>query len=326
MAVSLEQQGLLDAAQQLRQLQSQITMALAMHAPQEVIDQLLNRYNQAMQRYMQALQNNPSAQAQQQQQMQDGNSKTVTQKDIEDVLKAIQQLSAAGNREQAAQMLAMLQNMLENLKVAQGGSGSGGQQNKAANDAIQKFGDLMGKERSLLDKTMRQQNGNGDPKDGGAQGLAQQQHALRQQLDDAAKSLDPKMAGKLGSAGSAMDRAQQSLGQKNLGNAGNEEKNALDALRQGADALAKEAQQGKTGENRRKQRFGSAGPRPGQQQQWHQDARRGQPGAGARDFAGIAQAGRRTRTAAAGAGLLRPAVEGVLGKKLSCCTHRGLAR
>ena len=249
MAVSLEQQGLLDAAQQLRQLQSQITMALAMHAPQEVIDQLLSRYNQAMQRYMQALQNNPRAQAQQQQQqMQDGNSKTVTQKDIEDVLKAIQQLSAAGNREQAAQMLAMLQNMLENLKVAQGGSGSGGQQNKAANDAIQKFGDLMGKERSLLDKTMRQQNGNGDPKDGGAQGLAQQQHALRQQLDDAAKSLDPKMAGKLGSAGSAMDRAQQSLSQKNLGNAGNEEKNALDALRQGADALAMEAQQGKTGE------------------------------------------------------------------------------
>ncbi len=101
----------------------------------------------------------------------------------------------------------------------------------------------MGKERSLLDKTMRQQNGNGDPKDGGAQGLAQQQHALRQQLDDAAKSLDPKMAGKLGSAGSAMDRAQQSLSQKNLGNAGNEEKNALDALRKGADALAKEAQQ-----------------------------------------------------------------------------------
>ncbi len=32
-------------------------------------------------------------------------------------------------------MLAMLQNMLENLKVSQGGSGSGGQQNKAANDA-----------------------------------------------------------------------------------------------------------------------------------------------------------------------------------------------
>ena len=40
-----------------------------------------------------------------------------------------------------------------------------------------------------------------------------------------------------------MDRAQQSLGQKNLDNAGNEEKNALEALRQGADALAKEAQE-----------------------------------------------------------------------------------
>jgi uncharacterized protein (TIGR02302 family) len=245
MAVSLEQQGLLDAAQELRLLQSQITMALAMHAPQDVIDQLLNRYGQAMQRYMQALQNNPAAQAQQQQQMQDGNSKTVTQKDIQDVLKAIQQLTAAGNREAAAKMLAMLQNMLENLKVSQGGAGgSGNGQNKAMNDAMQKYGDLMGKERSLLDKTMRQQNGNGDPKDGGAAGLAQQQRALRQQLDDAAKNLDPSMAGKLGDAGKAMDRAQQSLSQKNMGNAGNEEKNALEALRQGADALAKQAQKG----------------------------------------------------------------------------------
>jgi hypothetical protein len=46
----------------------------------------------------------------------------------------------------------------------------------------------------------------------------------------------------MGAAGSAMDQAQQSLGQKNLDNAGNAEKNALAALRQGADALAKEAQ------------------------------------------------------------------------------------
>ena len=56
------------------------------------------------------------------------------------------------------------------------------------------------------------------------------------------QGLDPKLRDKMGAAGSAMDRAQQSLGQKNLDNAGNEEKNALDALRQGAEALAKEAQ------------------------------------------------------------------------------------
>jgi uncharacterized protein (TIGR02302 family) len=239
MAVSLEQNGLLDAAAEMRRLEQAVTQALAQHAPQDVIDKLLSQYNQAMQRYMQALANNPGAQ---QQQMQGQNSKTITQKDIDDLLKAIQQMSAAGNREQAAQMMAMLQNMMENLHMSQSGQGGQGQQGKALNDAIQKFSDMMGKERGLLDKTMRQKNGNGDPKDGGSQGLAAQQKALRDQLNSTLQGLDPKLGNKLGAAGSAMDRAQQSLGEKNLDNAGNEEKNALDALRQGADALAKEAQ------------------------------------------------------------------------------------
>ena len=240
MAVSLEQNGLLDDAAELRRLQQAITQALAQHAPQDVIDQLLNKYGQAMQKYEQALANNPDQK--QQQQMQDQNSKTITQKDIDDLLKEIQRLSQAGQREQAAQMMAMLQNMMENLHMSQGGQGGQSQQGKALNDAIQKFSDMMGKERSLLDKTMRQKNGNGDPKDGGTQGLQGQQKSLRDQLNATLQGMDPKLRDKMGAAGSAMDQAQQSLGQKNLDNAGNAEKNALAALRQGADALAKEAQ------------------------------------------------------------------------------------
>jgi uncharacterized protein (TIGR02302 family) len=245
-AISLEQQGLLDAAQQLRQLQSQINQALGQGAPQDVIDELMKRYGQAMQKYTQMLQNNPGSQQGQQQQMQQGQqSKTITQKDLDDLLKAIQQMSASGNRQGAQQAMAMLQNLLENLKTAQGKDGQGGQggqQNKALNDAIQKFGDMMGQERSLMDKTMRQQQGNGDPKDGGTQGLAGQQNQLRQELNKEMQSLDPKLGSKLGPAGEAMDRAQQSLNQKNLDNATNEEKNVLDQLRQGAEALAKQAQ------------------------------------------------------------------------------------
>ncbi|HWC63549.1 MAG TPA: DUF4175 family protein, partial [Rhizomicrobium sp.] len=189
MATSLEQQGLADAAAELRRLQNEISQALQMRAPQDVIDNLLQQYNQAMQRYMQALANNPGAQ-QQQQEMQSQDTKQLTQKDLQDLLKAIQQMAAAGNREQAQQMMAMLQNLLENLKVSKGGQG--GQENKALNDAIQKLGDMMGKERGLLDKTMREKQGNGDPKDGGTQGLARQQSELQKQLQDAAKGMDPK--------------------------------------------------------------------------------------------------------------------------------------
>lgn len=234
-AVAIDHGGMLAAAQEMRRLQALLNAALAAHAPQDVIDALLQRYNDAMKRYMQALANDPSAQRQQMQS--GGDTKTITEKDIQDLMKAIQQLAASGNREMAAQMLAMLQSMMENMHMARG-SGGGQPQDKALNQTIQKFGEMMGKQRSLLDKTMRQRQGNGDPKDGGPQGLSKQQGALKKELDQTLNSLDPKTKQALGEAGKAMENAQRALGQQDLDNAGNEQKNALDALRKGADALA----------------------------------------------------------------------------------------
>ncbi len=244
-AMAVEQKGMLAAANSLRQLQALITAAMAAHAPQAVIDQLLQRYNQAMQRYMEALAQN-SQSGSQQQQADDPNAKTVSPNDLEQMMKAIQQLAASGNREAAAQMLAALQNMLENMKVSRSasGSGQGGEQkNGALNQAIQQYGELMGQQRALMDKTLRQQQGNGDPKDGGAQGLAKQQDQVRQKLNQAIQKLG-KQGEALGKAGQAMEEARKALNGKDFSNASNAENNALQELRKGADELAKEMQKG----------------------------------------------------------------------------------
>jgi uncharacterized protein (TIGR02302 family) len=245
-AMALEHGGLLTAAQELRKLQAQLTAALTGGAPQQVIDELLKRYDQAMQRYLEALMAHPQPQGKAA-----PDAKQLGMGDLDALLKAIQQLNAAGDRQNAAKMLALLQSMLENLRVTQGGQGQGGQGqagNKALNDAMRKFGDLMGQQRMLLDKTFRQGHGQGNPKDGGAQGLARQQGALQNQLNQALKGLDPKLADKLRQAGQAMGEAKGALGQQDFDNAGNAQKNALEALRQGAGELAKEAlKQGKNG-------------------------------------------------------------------------------
>ena len=52
------------------------------------------------------------------------------------------------------------------------------------------LGDLMGRQRELLDKTFREQQGNGDPKDGGGKGLAQQEGKLRDDLSKVLKGLE----------------------------------------------------------------------------------------------------------------------------------------
>lgn len=243
-AISIEQKGMLAAANSLRELQALITAALAAHAPQPVIDQLLQRYNQAMQKYLEALLQN--SQKGSQQQANDPNAKNISGNDLDQMMKAIQQLAASGNRDAAAQMLAALQNMLENMQVSKSASGNGqggDQQNSELNQAIQQYGDLMGQQRALMDKTLRQQQGNGDPKDGGAQGLAKQQDQLRQKLNQAMQKLG-KRGEALGKAGQAMEQAQKSLNGKDLSNASNAENNALQELRKGADALAKEMQNG----------------------------------------------------------------------------------
>ncbi len=238
-AMAIEQKGILEAADNLRKLQALITAAMAAHAPQQVIDQLLQRYNQAMQRYLQAMQENAGKAAQAP--PNDPNAKTLGFNDLQKLMQAIQQLSASGNREQAAQMLAALQNMLENMRISKSAGGQGSQQNAELNQAIQEYGGLMGEQRALIDKTLRQQQGKGDPKDGGAQGLAKQQDNLRQKLNRSMEKLG-KLGDGLGKAGEAMGQAQRSLNGHDLSNARNAQENALAQMRAGADALAKQMQ------------------------------------------------------------------------------------
>jgi hypothetical protein len=237
-AVALEDAGVLTAAQQLRQIQQMLSQALAQGAPQSVIDALLDRYRQALQRYMQALaQNAPK----------DGgkpppNARTLSEQDIEAMLKAIQQMVQTGSREKADEMLAMLQGLLENLHMSNG-SGKQSPDSKALGDAIQGLDDLMGRQRQQMDKTFRQGQGAGDPHDGGPKGLAEQQGKLRDDLDKITKGLGVQklpQPGALGDAGRAMGSAQNQLGSSNVDGAGQSQKQALDSLRQASNALAQE--------------------------------------------------------------------------------------
>lgn len=244
-ALKLERGGLLSAAEELRKLQRMLAAALNSGAPQDVIDELLKRYNEAMQRYMQAMKANPGAANQQ---ALPPDAKTLGEDDIQTLMKMIQQLSEAGDRAQAARLLAVLQSMLENLHMSQGGGSGQSAQNQALNQQMQKFGELMGQQRALLDKTFRQNQGQGDPKDGGPQGLARQQGDLQKQLQEAMKGMDPKAAGKLKDAERAMQNAQGALARGDMANAGNAQNQAMEALRQGAQELADAAQKGQNGQ------------------------------------------------------------------------------
>lgn len=238
-AVALEDGGVLTAAEQLRQLQQLLSEALAQGAPQGVIQSLLDRYRQALARYLQSLAQNGSKS--------NGplppNAKVLHAEDLMALLRAIEQMAQTGARGQAAQALSLLQGLLENLHVGAGAEGQGGPQSNALSGAIHGLSNLLGRQRQLLDKSLRQSQGAGDPKDGGGKGLSKQQQSLHQDLNKVIQGLGAQGISKpdaLGEAGRQMGDAESQLGANQFDNAGQAQKNALDALRQAAGQLARE--------------------------------------------------------------------------------------
>ena len=181
MALAIDEGDLANAAEELRRLQDQLMDALERGAPDEEIRALMDKLRQAMARYMQQLARNAQRGNQQMGQMPPG-ARMMSQKDLQDLLKAIEDLARTGNRDQARQMLAALMQMLENMRMVAGRGGQPGQQGQqqgqgnpqqnAMNDALQGLGDLMGGQRQLLDRTFRAQRGQQGQQ--GQQGQGQQ--------------------------------------------------------------------------------------------------------------------------------------------------------
>ena len=168
MAIGLEQGGLLTAAEQLRRLQQTCASAgagRAAGADRCAAPPLSGGAG--------ALSAGAGAEPAADERAARPNAKVLGAQDLDALLKAIEQLSQSGNREQAAQMLALLQNMLENMQAR--AARAAAPADKALNDRDRQARRHDGQTARVLDKTFRQRQGTGDPKDGGPQGLARQQ-------------------------------------------------------------------------------------------------------------------------------------------------------
>ncbi len=93
----------------------------------------MDKLREAMKRYMQQLARNAQRGNQQMGQM-PPNARMMSQKDLQDLLKAIEDLARTGNRDQARQMLAALMQMLENMRMVAGNQ-RGGQQGQQGSKA-----------------------------------------------------------------------------------------------------------------------------------------------------------------------------------------------
>jgi uncharacterized protein (TIGR02302 family) len=238
LALRLEEGDVGEAERQLRAAQQALQDALARNAPDEEVERLMNELQKAIEQYLQALSEEMQkklAEGQQPQMTMDPNAVMVQREDLQRMLDQARELLRGGARDAAKDMLAQLQQMLENLKAAPFGQAQG--QMAEAQKMMGDLGKLTQRQQELMDRTFQQGQQGEQP--GGPE--ASEQESLRQQLGDLMRRFG-EMTGDiprpLGSAERAMREAQQALGQGSSQEAVDAQGRALEQLRQAGQAMA----------------------------------------------------------------------------------------
>ncbi|MCK7614432.1 TIGR02302 family protein [Roseibium sediminicola] len=259
LALSIEDGDLSAAERKLRDAQEALRKALEEGASDEEIAKLTQQLREALNEYMQALaeqmRQNPQAM-----QPFDGNQQTLNQQDLSDMLDRIEELARTGSRDAARELLAQMQQMLENLQAGRPQMMPNGMSSEMM-EMLNQLGEMIQKQQQLMDEThkynqdqqqrgqqQQQQQGQGqqmtqEQLEQMLEQLQQGQGDLAQQLQELMDQLNQNGMGQnqaLGEAGDSMGDAQQSLGEGQGQQALGQQGNALDALRRGAQGLTEQ--------------------------------------------------------------------------------------
>lgn len=271
LAVTIEDGNISDVDKALRAAQEALKQALERGASDEEIKKLTDDLRAALDNFLrqlaEQLRNNPQQLAR----PLDPNTKMLSQQDLKSMLDRLERMSRSGDKDAARQLLEQLQQMLENLQMAQPGQNGDSELEQAQNE----LGDMIRKQQQLRDKTFKQGQDSRRDRNRGKQGdqgmddLQQDQQGLRDRLKKlqqelAKRGMGPSQRGEKGQRGeqgqqgadqgdgedgleqadSAMGDASGRLGEGNADGAVDSQGKALDALRKGAQALADAMQPG----------------------------------------------------------------------------------
>ncbi|HEY0911627.1 MAG TPA: TIGR02302 family protein [Bradyrhizobium sp.] len=278
LAVTIEDGNITDVDKALRAAQDALKQALERGASDEEIKKLTEDLRAALDNFMRQLadqmRNNPQALAR----PLDPNTKMLRQQDLNNMIERMERLSRSGDKDAAKQLLEQLQQMLENLQMAQPGQSGDNDMEQALNE----LGDVIRKQQQLRDKTFKQgqdsrrDRSRGKPGDESMGDLQQDQQGLRDRLKKLQQELAKRGMGQgqkgqkgqqgqqgeqgqqgdddgdqqadsgdaLGDADNAMGDADGKLGEGNADGAVDSQGKALEAMRKGAQSLADSMQQG----------------------------------------------------------------------------------
>lgn len=150
LALILENDGMSDAERALQAAQERLRQALEDGASPEEIARLTEELRQAMMDYMRQLaeqmQNMP-------QQQMDPNAQMLTQQNLDDMLRRLEELARQGRHEEAQALLNQLAQMMQNLQMAERGQGQQGDPMGQDGRMLDELGRMIQRQQELMDET-----------------------------------------------------------------------------------------------------------------------------------------------------------------------------
>lgn len=247
LAIALEDEGLTLARQRLVAAQAALREALANGAPQDEIDRLVEELRLAMEAYIAALAASEDTLAEE-----GSDNQMVEGRDLNDILDEIAELRRQGDSTAARQRLAELEQLLQNLRISEGGSGGtgapgqsaegneqGDEQREGRGGPLDESGELIDQQRRLADDTYDALRGERPLRE-----IAEAQRELAEaarQLRDQAEADTGTGSEAFEQAAEAMEAAADALSQGNMMRATRAQEDAISRLRDAASQLADEA-------------------------------------------------------------------------------------
>ncbi len=265
-ALIIENGDLSAALKELDALRKELQKALAEGAPPDKIAELMDKLREALDRYVAAMNR------QLQEAMKNGQFKNLQQmpqgqqiqaQDLKRMLDTIENLARSGARDAAQELLSQLENILKNLQPAIGQMQPGRTPPMAR--MLDQLSQMMRRQQKLMDDTFRLPDGaqqgmpmQPDGQEPGArgndqrlgQGLASQQEALGRLLQELMRQLGQQGLQRpqgLNRAQRSMQGATEALRGEKRGEALGKQGDALDGLRESAQAMAQRLMQQGTG-------------------------------------------------------------------------------
>lgn len=266
-ALLVEEGDLASARARLERAQDRLNEAIRNGADPAEIQELMEELRAATQDYVRMLaeraQRNPDGQqAENQERMQ------ITGNQIQEMMDEIQRLIEEGKMAEAAQAMAMLQQLLENLQITEGGAGDDGF-SVPGMGALQ---ETLRDQQDLSDESFRQlqqgDQGQGEKEEGEGGSLAERQRALRERLEGLGNRQLPGEGSEKGQQGrqaldgaeQSMDEAERALRDGDLSGALDRQAEAMDRLRQGMRALDEAAREARRADQAEQQPGGNDEP------------------------------------------------------------------